>query len=368
MKHLNLKKLTENAQAQTVVVSDVETSAGQKLVGQNGEFNAVSQKQVNQVVASLLQSGANYQVESAAERQEAFEFHRSLVCAAMDKGNAGEARIALTTIAEAVTQDVAITSNRDGFMRRMLSRLEITPGNKPEIRVNQKAGQAIVATGINTIAPSVYRDNMIYPQEFYIQHRPFIEEKDIVSTTTDLLDEKFRDSLEAFMVTEDKLWKQAADRAVAALNGVALIGSTLTPRIVANQMNRIASYGLSATTCLMANDVITDIIADDSWTNKFNATSVAEEVVQTGSVGQLLGLEILTDSFRHLPHKVLEQGEMYFVTSPDEHGRYSDRGGVSAAVLDSTNVGGIPGKGWDMSQLTSITVVNNRTVTKAIRG
>ncbi|WYW02747.1 major head protein [Pseudomonas phage vB_PpuM-Peetri] len=361
MKALQLKGLSVSRPS---IITELSMAGGGKLVGQNGEFNAGSNKELFgmlQALASASQQGNVLTTEKQVETASA---------AAARKREMVEAAFAskeeLVALGEVFAAEMQVTGNRDGFARRLLQRMELEQGQEPKVTVDMKQSVAVLSTGPAQVATHLVRDNVYYPQEFYLQARPYIEQKDLARGPATLLDRTYISTLEAFMVAEDRLWKRLADASVGVANEQTILAGQVTTRALANMVSNITQWGLPAAFWLISSDILTDIISEESWVNTFNATSYAEELIQTGNIGNVYGLEVITDQFRHSQHKVLGRGEMYVVSSPENHGVYSDRDGIEARPIDETTER-FPGRGWTMSQLTAMSIINSRTVTKAIR-
>lgn len=362
MKNLRLSGLSTSRP--NIITELSLAGSNSKLVDQNGQFNAGSNQELFQIlraVATASTQGANLtthaQVETAAVK-------------AQKKREAVEAAFAsrdeLVALGEVFAAEMQITGNRDGFARRLLQRMELEQGQEPKVTVDMKNSVAILATGPSQVDTHLIRDNVYYPQEFYLQARPYIEQKELARGPATLLDRTYLNTLEAFMVAEDRLWKKMADQTIGIANEQTILAGQVTTRALANMVSNLTQWGLPANFWLISSDIMVDIISEESWVNTFNATSYAEELVQTGNIGNVYGLEVITDQFRHQQHKVMSRGEMYVVSNPENHGVYSDRDGIEARPIDETTER-IPGRGWTMNQLTSQSIINARTVTKAIR-
>ncbi|QJT70929.1 hypothetical protein GR7B_00131 [Vibrio phage vB_VcorM_GR7B] len=362
MKKLQLAGL--NANRPTLVSDLTLAGSNSRLVGQNGEFNVSNNAELLQVVAqvmSLAQGGQKIVTEAqAVEAESAAKTHKEMIMAAF------ESKDELIALGEVIAEDVQITQNRDGFMRRFLAKQELEQGQIPQIRINQKNVAGVIATSATQTQTQLLRDNTQYPNEFYVTARPFIEQKDISRSTTDILEEKYIDTLEAVMVQEDRIWKQMADETLGLSNEFTNIVGTMNTAALAALINKVTRWGLPAKYWLIANDIWTDVIADASFRDQFNATSYAEELVQTGTIGNIFGLEVVSDQFRHEAHKVLDAGEMYVLSSPEMHGQYTDRDGLDVRPIDDTHEN-VPGRGWVMTEQMSMAIVNSRTVAKAKR-
>ena len=101
------------------------------------------------------------------------------------------------------------------------------------------------------------------------------------------------------------------------------------------------------------------------WSGLINPVA-QHELLLTGQLGTVLGMEVISDAFRHEQHKVLSSGEMYVIGAPENHGQYSDRGGIESQPLDGSNEA-VPGRGWFMTESLSMVIANARSVAKGKR-
>jgi hypothetical protein len=90
------------------------------------------------------------------------------------------------------------------------------------------------------------------------------------------------------------------------------------------------------------------------------------DLVMHGYLGTLVGLQLLTDAFRQPTQKVLSRGEIYVVGSPENHGAYTDRGGVRSTPTSGADQGNTS-KGWLLSEMFSFILANPRSVAKGRR-
>lgn len=116
---------------------------------------------------------------------------------------------------------------------------------------------------------------------------------------------------------------------------------------------------------LLATDFWTDIATNSNWQNVFDPVTQAE-ILLTGRVGSLYGLNIRTDGFRPPEQKVLARGELYVVASPEFHGAITTRGGVKPTSLEGA-MHGRTTRGWFMEELISFLITNARSVAKGAR-
>lgn len=92
---------------------------------------------------------------------------------------------------------------------------------------------------------------------------------------------------------------------------------------------------------------------------------VTESVLE-GSLGSLLGVQLITDAFRHDTLKVLDAGEVFFLGAPQTLGGITQRKELMTQAIDRYNVGR-PERGWFMEQIQGMSFVNSRALTRGQR-
>ncbi len=335
-----------------------------RLVGQNGEVSANDKFDLAKQIAKLIEIASNggQQVVSDDEykrRSETAKQHQDMIVAAF------ESEAAHKEIGAAIADDLYVSANREGFMRRMLSRLDLSQGNIPRVKMRMKNAVATSAGAPSQVRSQIARDNTYYPPEFYIQQRIFVEEREIQQSIADVLQEKFVEGQEALMVQEDRTWYAMATATVGIDNQFTTVVGQLNPTALSSVKTQVTQWNIPADKLLIATDIWTDIIGDTQFSGIIDPVS-KHELLLTGQLGTILGMTVLTDAFRHPQHKVLNRGEFFVVGDPVNHGIYTDRGGVTSVPIDiSTEY--VPGRGWAFAELMSMVIANSRSVAKARR-
>ena len=117
----------------------------------------------------------------------------------------------------------------------------------------------------------------------------------------------------------------------------------------------IASWGIPVTTAVIAFDLWNDIIADTEFSSWFDPIT-KHELVLEGSIGSLLGVQLITDGFRYETLKVLNPGEIYMCGAPQTVGGITQRKELATETINQYSIGR-PNRGWfneEIQELTSI--------------
>ncbi len=344
-----------------VLASELRRNTGERFVGNNGEVNASSRRDLAVQVAAFLEQAsktgavtetAAQQMEKAAARRQSLEmaftsedYHREL--------------------GEVIADELYQAANREGFMRRFLARQNLKQGQFPYVKMRMKNVVATVATSPVMVQSQIIRDNTYTPPEFYVVGRPFVEEREIQQSPGDVLDEKYQEAQEAIMVAEDRLWRKMSLATVNSANPQTSFVGTMTAGGLMTLRNQVSRWNIPVTSLLIANDVWTDVVADPSFQNNIDQVS-KYDLLMTGMLGEMYGMTIVSDAYRHPEQKVLSQGELFAIGDPVNHGQYTDRGGITSQPTDITTEK-IPGRGWAFSELLSMVVANPRSVAYGVR-
>jgi len=332
--------------------------SNERAVGANGELNANSKRDLLQRQLQLVQATANGEVTTASKLERAKK-SRELIEAMFNNDAVHK------ELGETMGRDLYLTANRRGFARKFLSRQDLLPGQFPVVKLRRKDVTVVYATSPTKTESQITRDKIFTPPEVILEARPFIELREINTSTSDVLDEKFGEALEAIMVGEDRLWKRQADSTIGLDNDLSIISGTLTPLTLMEVRQNVARWNLPVPSLLMASDLYTDIVGDTTFIQAIEPVA-RHELIMTGELAVLYGMSITSDAYRHPEHRVLNQGEFYAISDPITHGQYTDRGGVDTEAISGATEK-MPGKGWWVYESYSSVIGNTRSVAKGIR-
>lgn len=350
--------------ARTPVVASEFRFAGhnERAVGRNGEINASSKKELlsrqMQFLAaassgSLVSDQTGHQIEAATKA------NRELLMAAQNDANVHR------VLGERMAESLYLTANRQGFMRKYLTKISVDQGTIPRFPLRTKNVTAVWSTSPTKIETQITRDKWYTPPELSIVTRPFVTQNELNQSAGDVLQEKYVEATEAVMVAEDRLWYNQVNSLVGVDNNLSIIPGQLTPYSLMQVRNNVTRWGLKAPHILIASDIYQDIVGNQDFFTAIDPVA-RHELLLTGELGVMYGMTITSDAYRHPEHKVLSQGEIFVISEALNHGAYSDRGGINSAPIDIVNEK-VPGKGWVIHEEIAISVANSRSVAKAIR-
>lgn len=346
--------------------TEAKTQGGTHLVGRNGEINANDKKELLRNIAHMFTQMSEGQVmqgfeTKAAEQQQQLtvaEKNENLITALNDP----EKKRVLGAV---MADELSETANREGFMRRFFQECPISQGQWPRIRINYKTQFGMLASGPEQIQPLFIRNKWVMPPEFFNTTNILIDEREIVQSTGDILEEKMFEGNEAIMVKEDITFKRLIDGLVGVSNPLVTLASGFTPSSLATMRSNLLAAQLPADTMLFATDVWDDILTNTSFVNWYDPVS-QYEIVQTGVIGRLMGLNLVSDAYRVPQLRVLSAGEIYVFPRGEFLGGFTSRGPVQANETNAaTNGQGIPARGWFMFEILSMVAHNPAAVVKA---
>ena len=298
--------------------------------------------------------------QSAVEQEELGRIRKEMLLSAMTDDEAHK------ELGEILASELYVASNREGFARRFLTKQNLVQGQFPTAKMRMKNQIAVIASGPSQCQVQIARDNLFFPPEFYINARPFVEAREIAQSADDVLEEKFTEGLEGVMVQEDRTFLAMCTATINTANPLTTISGTFTPTAAITLRNSIAAWDLPVTEMLIATDIWNDIAGDaTNWANVIDPVS-KHELLLTGKLGRMYGMDITTDAYRFPEHKVLSRGQIWNFADAKFLGQYTDRGGLSSQPIDGS-IERIPGRGWWITELVSFLVANGRAVSAAIR-
>lgn len=327
-------------------------------VASNGELNASSKRDLLQNQLKLLQATANGEVTTAGRLENARK-SRQLVEAMFNSD------VAHKELGEVMANSLYQAANRRGFARKFLGRQDLVNGQWPAVKMRNKDTTVVYSTSPTKVETQVVRDRLFTPPEIILQARPFVEQREINTSTGDVLEEKYTEAMEAIMVGEDRLWYMAANNTVGLENDLTIISGTLTPLMLMEVRQNVAGWNLPVPSLLMASDLYVDIVGDATFIQAIEPVA-RHELIMTGELAVLYGMAITSDAYRHPEHRVLSKGEFFAVSDPTTHGTYTDRGGIDTEPLTAATEK-VPGRGWLMYESWSSVIANARSVAKGIR-
>ena len=349
---------------QPVLATDLRVgdNRSSRIVGSNGDLNASSKSDlIKQILRFQREVAANGAVteDEAVNRSETARFYREVA-----HGMFHDADIH-RELGAALGNDIQRANNRDGFARRFMANQPLTLGQRPQVMMEMKDVTAQIASSSTQVQTQFVRDPVFFPQEFPIAASIFIDEVSIAQNSGDILNRKFMEGLTGTMVVEDRLWKAMAIEASSADNTPVTFVTTMSAGGLMAFINQVGRWQLTPTSLLMANDLMTDFVQDTSFQNVFDPIS-KHTLLTTGQFGTIFGTTLTTDAFRHQAHRVLDRGEMFVVSDPITHGQYTDRNGVSSEPRSGAHEK-IVGRGWFLSEIISMMIINSRSVARGVR-
>lgn len=335
------------------------------LVGSNGEFNAGNKREVMQAIATLMGASARGEVKevTASIKQEHADklAQRQALASTMLSTEAASQQ----ALAEVVGESVYETLGRAGFARKFLQTAPLAQGDIHRIPVIQPDVTSFYSTENINVPETSIRQRVLQPRPFVISNNVLIDNLELTISPVDLLDIKYNQALEQQLVGEDRVFTNLLDLSASEYNEPVFF-STLTPTVLASLRNQIDTQGgIPVGGLLVAADLWADIISDSEFQN-FYSPIEKHEIVLTGRLGTLMGMDIVTDGFRIKNLQVLKPGSAYVLGIPDLLGVIGQYGEMSVTAIDQRVIGKSK-RGWFIENTIDMSVVNSRAVVKGQR-
>lgn len=340
-----------------------------KIFNAQGELNATNGRDAFKILASLMEQMSKGEVfaETAANDEPEYtpQQKREILTAAFHDND----RSVWSEIGATIAGKLYEQADREGFARNLLLRGEVGQGQRPRFQVRTKDAVAVRAVGPVQTSFSLVRDKYIEVDEFQVKANPYVFTNDLNQGQGDLLDNAYMDALEQIFRAEDQtliaMLRQAAS--AAAANATTYLAGPYSNLYLGEQKEALDSWNITAAVLLMASDIMNDIVTQGAFPDNFFDPVTKLEIVQTGRLGSVFGLQLITDAHRNPKLRCLNKGEVFALGAPEQLGGYTDRGPVTSEPTGPTNTTGQSGKGWYMEESISMIVHNSRAVSYAKR-
>lgn len=342
---------------------------GQTMLSQStGEINAYHGKDLLQQISNLMSQASQGNLVQVSESQVGLtpEQRRAANEQLIQEALADSTNAKWASLGASIVGSIEDRAERQGLLRRVCKGSTIRSGEIARIELKTHQAEAMIATGPTDLGYRLLRGRVFTPDEFELKSNIRVSKMDLDQINGDLLDRAQQDGLTSIMVAEDRLWKKACDATAGLANPVTYIYGDLTPRLLSSLKTHVSAWPLPVTTAVLAADYWNDIVGNDQFTSALDPVSKYDLLI-TGKLGTLLGMELITDGFRAPEHRVLQNGELYVVADQDYHAMYTTRGGTQSTPTSGANAGNTD-RGWLLSSTFSFTLANVRSVAKAQRG
>ena len=338
------------------------------LSSSTGEFNANDKKELIRSLSNLMSSMSSGEIvpeykaiASSEQRARELQERREILASAYNDASGKQWAALGANLALQLNEQ----RNREGFLRRITVGQTLRQGEIARVTLPAWDAVAVVATSSASVGYQMVRNKLFQPDEFEINANLRVEQLEIEQVSGDILEDVYNQGLDAIMVQEDRLWKQAADKTVGVTNPLNYIAGQLTTQVLAQIRQGVSDWNLPATTAIISNDFWSDIIGSADFA-QFLDPVTKYDLAMHGNLGTLIGMNLMTDAFRQPNQKVLNRGEIYVVSSPENHAAYTDRGGVRSTPTSGADHGNTT-RGWLMSEMFSFVLANPRSVSKGQR-
>lgn len=331
------------------------------LVNSNGEISASNKQDLMNLVANLASDMAEGRLRASTfsdseELRKAEAEQAELVKAGLaDRSQEKDGPASL--LGAAITDTIVETTGRIGLVEKFLVKQVVSPGNEGRFRIRQKNVVSWIVTRGSFIPACVVNQPYVYPEVVTINTYITINDVDNATSPIDFMDEKYQDGLEATMVREDNLFRYLLTQAAPVFNPVYTF-TNLTPSYWSRMSNDLNFWGLPATSAIIAIDLLTDMRTNSDFLAIYEPYSKLQ-LIETGNIGKLYETEIYTDGLRYDTLKVLEPGEIFFLTSPGALGGIAEYEPLQSEPVSLHNIGAAS-RGWYLWKNAGYIIGNSR--------
>jgi hypothetical protein len=336
--------------------------SNERIVAANGDLNANSKKDLMKTLAFMLSEASEGRVDledkDTSEEITASQRNEAVIAAFGDKTSAN-----WENMGRVLAEDVSFEITRTGFMRNLLFRNEVQ-GRLAMIRARENNVTVVYLTTPSQVDPQFITEKWFSAPEFNLIANVLVDGDDITIEGEDILQEKYDDALQSFVAGEDRAWKRLADSVVGTEIPLKIFSGSFNPDDLIDMMTELYSRGVPPRTVLMHFQYWTNFLGQGEFSDWFDPVT-KYNMLQTGQIGSLMGLDFITDGYRPANMQVLAPGEIYMVGPPEMHGGYTDRGPITAVPTDDYN-NGRDARGWFMKERLSMAIVRADSLVKGV--
>lgn len=348
-------------------ISGVSTAglSAEPIVAGDGRINAENMLAFMNNIGTMMTAASQgllteQKATAAATLQEKVQSKAALASALRSDDKATQ-----EALAEVVGDIVYESLGRSGFSRKFLQTKPLAFGDIHRIPVVRHDVMAFYSSDNADVPASQIRQSTIQPTPFTVNARVLIDILELAIAPIDLLDIKYNQALEQILVGEDRVFKKYADTAATAYNQMVYF-NTLTPTVLSSIANQVeVQGGIPLGGSLISADIWNDVRAESEF-QQFYSPIEKHEIVLTGKLGTLMGMDLVTDGFRIQNLKVLDPGAVYVFGIPDTLGVIGQYDQLKVTAIDQAVLGSTK-KGWMLTNVVDMAFANARACARAQR-
>lgn len=340
--------------------------SSERIVDNNGDIRASNKKDLFKSIALLLEGVADGSIDMANDTDDnkpqkitSAEWKATAEAAYKEYGKSW------ADMGTSMAMDVELTVAREGIMRSVLARNDLE-GPVARIRTKYNHVMAVVMTTPSMLRPQYVYENWITTPEFEIETNVMVPGRDIQLYGEQTLQDRYDDSLQAFIVGEDRALKTMLDVVVGTQIPLQIFTGAFAPDDLLNMQSLMISNGVTPRTVVMHINYWRYMLGNSGSFSSWFDPATKYQLIQTGQLGNMLGFNFITDGYRQPNMQVLQPGEIYMLAAPEYLGGYTDRGPIEAHPTDGYNQG-LNARGWFMHETLSMSVANPWGVVKGLK-
>lgn len=133
------------------------------------------------------------------------------------------------------------------------------------------------------------------------------------------MEEQICDAEVEHYVKEDRSFFERLRKNIPKENIVEASWTDFSVQLLAQVRQIVSDQNVPVATCLMSANYWSKVICDPVITSILDPVT-RHEMILNGFLGDMLGMSLQSDAYRHPRHKFLEAGEMFFFAAPEHLG------------------------------------------------
>lgn len=344
------------------------SGSAERYFNNRGELNANSRLDFLQTIGNMIKdvaSGALTFEDTASNENEVTAEDRDIAAfdayKAYANGDASEWR----DVGAAIATSLQTTMERIGFARTLLKGVPFVL-DPARIEIEDASNcVAYISTGYDMLEPVFIADRMVEAPYVEIKNNVRVLQSDVNKGHSGLVEKAYKRAQQAIGVQEDRFYMQNVRAASNPLYGneVMTLLTGLTPALLSRMRTNIENWAMPATDLITGRDLWPDFV-DTAFASAIEPVT-QYELVRTGRIGSIVGMNIRTDGLRPKNLQVMDPRELFVAANPEFHGGFGDTGPIRATPRDNFD-DGQSAQGWAMSEFVTC-VVQARSVQLARR-
>jgi hypothetical protein len=341
----------------------LKPNSKERFFNSRGDMNATSSRDALMQVAALIDAVQRGEISlsDTAGAEETYEEVRARKqadnAAFIEAYHAGVHSKSFQDVSAAITVRVADSMERQGFMRNNLVKGTVSNGEAFRVRRAQRGLMTAVATTTGGGLAARYVNDAFIEGFFYrISENVRVRDEDIFMGADDLVEDVYLRMQQAIATKEDAIYMRSV-RYAAQRAQHTRTATSLTPLLLGAAKADLDVNAVPASKMFIGTSMWQHFLSSNF---QFDPAT-QYEMMRTGRIGSLLGMDTYTDGFRLPGLQAMDPNEIFMVSTPEYHGGWAERAPLVATPRDNFD-DGEAARGWFMYVYVASVIANINTV------